>query len=260
MLGKNEQRIIDKPTPEQVKALLAKTEESKKKTQEKKKGSPAASSDKMDILLEKVEGLIKRQDRLEQLYNKGVVTAADNPTEKKTTDQEKQATKTNEQLLKEAELEQEKAQGKQEQPGQQPGQAQGQLTPEQYQALSAEEKVPILEAQLRQQPGAQLQGQPQSPGKLSGAQALYGLVEIIKATGPTIQTAIAKGGSNSDSPLRTFLDQMKTYESIEQGAIGRFFSYMKMLTSGRQEAIIKNIATSPGNVEIPKTDDGRIKE
>ncbi|GAI34388.1 unnamed protein product, partial [marine sediment metagenome] len=245
-----------------VKALLAKAKQSKKIAQKKKKGSPAASPKKMDILLDKIEGLIKRQDRLESVYTKGVVTATGSPgSGKKVSDHENQATKTNEQVLKEVELEQERAQGKQKQPGQQPGQPQQQLTPEQYEALSPEKKVPILEAQLQQKQGGQFQGQPQQRiGKLTGQQALYGLIEIIKATGPTIQTAIAKGGSNSDNPLKIFLDQMKTYESIEQGAIGRFFNYMKMLSPGQREKTMDNIATSgPGNVQIPKTDDGRIK-
>ena len=248
MIKKKEERIFDNPTPEQVKAVL---EKAKKITQNKKKGSPAATPDKMDKLLEKIESLVKRQDRLE-----GIVTAVGAPSsEKKATDQEKQAIKTNEEILAQVQAEQDKATGQEE-----PGQTKGQLTQEQYQALSPEKKVPILEAQLQQQQGGQLQAQPQSPGKLTGQQGLYGLIEVIKAAAPVVQTAVAKGGSNSDSPLKVFLSQLSTYESIEKGVMDRFFNWMKMLSPAQKEATISHIATSgPGNVEVPKTDEGRIK-
>ncbi|MBA7608887.1 hypothetical protein ES703_16071 [subsurface metagenome] len=250
MRKEKEERIFDNPTPEQAKGVL---EKAKKITQNKKKGSAAASPDKMDIVLDKIELLTKRQARLEEIYTKGVVTATgpvSDTSKKKVNDQEKEAGKTNEQLLAEAQAEQEK------ETGQQP---QGQMTPEQYEKLPDAEKVKLLEAQLQQQ-GGQLQTQAQTPGKLTGQQALYGLIEIIKATGPTIQTAIAKGGSNSESPLKTFLDQLQTYEGIEKGVMDRFFNWMKMLSPRQKEATINHIATSsPGNVEIPKTNDGRIK-
>ena len=248
MIEKSQQRIFDNPTPEQVKAVL---EKAKKKTQEKKKGSPAASPKKKDIVLEKIESLVKRQDRLE-----GIVTAVGAPSsEKKASDQEKQAIKTNQEILAEVQGEQDKATGQEE-----PGQTKGQLTQEQYQALSPEKKVPILEAQLQQLQGGQFQGEPQNPGKLTGREGLYGLVEVIKAAAPVVQTAVAKGGSNSDSPLKVFLSQLSTYESIEKGVMDRFFNWMKMLSPVQKEATISHIATSePRNVEIPKTDEGHIK-
>ncbi|MBA7530053.1 hypothetical protein ES705_22256 [subsurface metagenome] len=240
MTEKKQERIVDKPTKAEVKALLDKN---KKPVQKKKKRPPAANPDKLDLVLSTLNKYTEKVDRIE------TVLSAKDTKEQKGQTQDKP---TSEELLRQAEAEQEKAQGKQEQPGQQPRQPQ-QLSQEQYQKLPDPEKVKILEAQLQQQ-GAQ----PQGIGKLTGQQALYGLIEIIKATGPTIQTAIAKGG-NSDNPLKIFLDQMKTYESIEQGAIGRFFNYMKMLNPGQREKTMDNIATSPGNVELPKTDDGRIK-
>lgn len=85
MKEKKEERIFDKPTQKQVKQVLDKVKKAVQKKEEQ-------ASDKMDILLEKVEGLVKRQDRLEQIYTKGVVTSTANPkSEKKTTDQEKQS-------------------------------------------------------------------------------------------------------------------------------------------------------------------------
>ncbi len=244
MKEKKEQRIIDRPTPGQIKAVL---EKAKKIAQEKEKKSPAASApDKMDLVLEQISGLITRQTRLEELYNKGVVLpTGSQSSEKKTTGQERQS---NEELLAEAQAEQQKAAG-QEQPGQ-PGQQQAQLTPEQYQALPAEKKVPILEAQVKAQ-----QGQQQNVGKLTGQQALYGLIETIKAAVPAIQTAIAKGGSNGN-PLDSFLSQMKIYEGIEQGALSRFFNYMKMLSPGQREAKMDKLDTS---APIQRSNEGRIK-
>ncbi|MBA7713766.1 hypothetical protein ES703_122776 [subsurface metagenome] len=245
MIKKKEERIFDNPTPEQIKAVL---EKAKKKTQEKKKGSAGSSPDKMDILLEKIEGLVKRQDRIE-----GIVTAVGAPSsEKKATDQEKQAIKTNEQLLSEVELEQERAQGKQEQPGQ----PQAQLTPEQYQALSPEKKVPILEAQLQAQ-----QQQPNTgKGGLNGQAALYGLLEIAKTTSPVIIEAIKAKGANNGAPLNAFFNQLGVYQKIESTIMDGFFNFMRNLSPGQRQVTMDSIATSgPGKVEIPKTDDRRIK-
>ena len=244
MIKKKEERIFDNPTPEQIKAVL---EKAKKKTQEKKKGSAGSSPDKMDILLEKIEGLVKRQDRIE-----GIVTAVGAPSsEKKATDQEKQAIKTNQELLREVELEQEKATGQEE-----PGQTKGQLTPEQYQALSPEKKVPILEAQLQ----AQQQQANTGKGALSGQAALYGLLEIAKTTSPVIIEAIKAKGANNGAPLNAFFNQLGVYQKIESTIMDGFFNFMRNLSPGQRQVTMDSIATSgPGKVEIPKTDDRRIK-
>jgi len=244
MIKKKEERIFDNPTPEQIKAVL---EKAKKKTQEKKKGSPAASPKKKDIVLEKIESLVKRQDRLEE-----IVTAVGAPSsEKKATDQEKQAIKTNEEILAQVQAEQDKATGQEE-----PGQTKGQLTQEQYQALSPEKKVPILEAQLQAQ-----QQQPNTgKGGLNGQAALYGLLEIAKTTSPVIIEAIKAKGANSGDPLKAFFGQLGVYQKIESTIMDGFFNFMRNLSPGQRQVTMDSIATSgPGKVEIPKTDDRRIK-
>ena len=244
MIKKKEERIFDNPTPEQIKAVL---EKAKKKTQEKKKGSPAASPKKKDIVLEKIESLVKRQDRLEE-----IVTAVGAPSsEKKATDQEKQAIKTNEEILAQVQAEQDKATGQEE-----PGQTKGQLTQEQYQALSPEKKVPILEAQLQAQ-----QQQPNTgKGGLNGQAALYGLLEIAKTTSPVIIEAIKAKGANNGAPLNAFFNQLGVYQKIESTIMDGFFNFMRNLSPGQRQVTMDSIATSgPGKVEIPKTDDRRIK-
>lgn len=250
MTEKKQERIIDKPTPEQVKAVL---EKAKKAAQEKKKGSPAASPDKMDMLLEKIEGLIKRQDRLEQVYTKGVVLPTGSlSSEKKATGHEKQA--TNEELLAEAEAEQERL-AHQEQPGEQPGQQSGQLSPQQYEKLPDSEKVKLLEQQLQLQ-----QQQKTGKGGLNGQAALYGLLEIAKTTSPVIIEAIkAKGGHNSN-PLEAFFGQLGVYQKIQGTIMDGFFNFMRNLSPGERQTRMDAIAKSPPGNYTRETDQGRIKE
>jgi len=238
MRKQKEERIFDKPTPEQVKALLEKAKKGAKElVQEKQKEAP----DKLDLILETLTKYTAKVDRIESVLSQKDSTEQKNQTQHKPTSDE---------MLAEAQAEQEKAQEKQGQPGGVPGQAQGQVSQEQYQTLPDSQKVKLLEAQLQQQPG----------GKLSNRELLYGAVEVSKIFAPVVQSAIAKGSNNSNA-LEQFLNQMKIFETLEQGVIGRFFSYMKMLTSGRQKTILDNFGTSsPENVEVPRTDEGRIRQ
>ncbi|MBA7496620.1 hypothetical protein ES702_07229 [subsurface metagenome] len=239
MRKQKEQRIIDKPTPEQVKALLEKAKKGAKQPgQKKEKQAP----DKFDLILKALDKYRAKVDKIEDILSQK------DSTEQKTQTQEKPTSK---EMLAEAEAEQEKAEKKKGQPGGSPGQPeQRQVSREEYEKLSDSEKIKLLEAQVQQQQGA----------KLSGRELLYGAVEVAKVFGPVAQTAIAKGG-NSDNPLKEFLGQMQIYEKIQEGTIGRFFNYMKMLTSGRQKTILDNIAaSSSGNVESARTDDGHIKK
>lgn len=246
MIPKAEQRIIDKPTPEQVKAVL---EKAKKIAQEKEKKSPAASGNKTEVLLEKIEGLIKRQDRIEQIYNKGLPTGSLS-SGKKSPGQTQQS---NEELLREAELEQQKEAGKEE-PGQQLGQPEGQLSPEQYAKLPDAEKVKLLEQQIQLQ-----QQQKTGKGGLTGQAALYGLLEIAKTTSPVIIEAIkAKGGNNSD-PLKAFFGQLGVYQKIESTIMDGFFNFMRNLSPGERQTRMDAIAKSPPGNQTRETDEGRIK-
>ncbi|MBA7496778.1 hypothetical protein ES702_07387 [subsurface metagenome] len=244
---KREERIFDKPTKEQVKVVLAKA---KKKMQEKKKGAP----DKFDLLLTKIDGIVRRQDKLESVYSKAVVTATPGASsEKKATDQEKQL--TNEEKLAQVQAEQEKGTG-QEQAGQ--TQTQPFYESPEYAKLSDKEKRLAWEERARQQQAQHQQGQQQG-GKLSNQQLLYGAIEVAKVFAPVAQTAIAKGSSDG-SPLKTFFDQLGTYQKIESTIMNGFFNFMRNLSPGQREKQMDFIATSsPGKVEVPKNDEGRIK-
>lgn len=234
---KSEERIFDHPTDSPT------LEKGKNIPEEKKKGAPAASPDKVDILLEKVEGIATRQVRLEEIYNKGVVTAKGVPGSQKKVTGHDQGAKTSEEILAEAEAEQEKAAG-QGQPGQTQPQQQGQgqpfyETPE-YKKLSDKEKRLAWEEGARQQ---QAQQQPQGAVKVSNQQLLYGAIEVAKIFAPVAQTAIAKGG-DGDNPLKSFLEQMKVYQNIESTVLGGFFNFMKNLSPQQRQTTMDNIATS----------------
>jgi len=250
MKEKKEERIFDKPTAKEVKAVL---EKAKNIAQEKEKKSPAASPDKMDILLEKIEGLIKRQDRLETIYTKGVVLPTGNQSsEKKATGHEKK--RTNEQLLAEAQAEQERL-AHQEQPGEQPGQQSEQLSPQQYEKLPDSEKVKLLEQQLQLQ-------QQQKTGKVgvTGQQALVGLLELAKTTSPVIIEAIKAKGGNNSNPLEAFFGQLGVYQKIQGTIMDGFFNFMRNLSPGERQTRMDAIAKSPPGNYTRETDQGRIKE
>jgi vacuolar-type H+-ATPase subunit I/STV1 len=231
---KSEERIFDHPTPEQIKGVL---EKAKKISQNKKKGSPAASPKKKDIVLEKIESLLKRQDRLEK-----IITAVGAPSsEKKATDQEKQATKTNEEILAQVQAAQEKAQGKQE--------AGQQLTAEQYQKMSNSEKVPLLEAQLQAQ-----QGNPNNWGKI---------VQGINAVSPVVIEAMRHNQKNSGS-IGSFFENLKIYSGVENAMLGNVFRFFKLLSPNQQaqgaQSLIEKAAKLPGFPELPPIDTGHIGE
>lgn len=269
---KSEERIFDngtkKPSKEEVKKLLKRAEEAaKKRKKETPRKEEASLVKKLDLVIEKVARIDiiektlnetrEKTDKLEAIYNKAVIGAGNNPTQgEETKDQEGL---TNEEILARAQADQEKAAG-QQQPGQQPGQGRPFYQTPEYKKLSDKEKREAWEEGAQQQQSQQEQEQqPQQGGKLSSREVLYGAVEIAKVFAPVAQTAIAKS-SNSDNPLKLFLDQMKTYESIEQGAISRFFNYMRMLSSGQRQSTMDSVATSPpSTVEQPQVDEGRIK-
>lgn len=231
-IAKSEERIFDHPIDS------SSSEKGKNIGQQEKKGPATGTPDKTDILLEKVEGLVKRQDRLEEIYTKGTVTTTPGPgSEKKVTDQG-QGGKTTEELLREAELEQERVQRKQEQQGKE----QPFYETAEYAKLSDKEKRVAWEEGARQQ--QQMQGQQQGGVKLSNQQLLYGAIEVAKIFAPVAQTAIAKAG-NSDNPLKSFLEQMKVYQNIENTVLGGFFNFMKNLSPQQRQNTMSNIVTSP---------------
>lgn len=254
MTEKKEERIFDNPTPEQVKALLAKAKESKKKSQEKKKGSP----DKFDLLLTKIDGLVKRQDRLESAYNKGVVTLKRSPDSgKKATGQENQP--TNEEVLAQVQAEQEKATGqgkpRQTQPQQQ-GQGQPFYETPEYKKLSDKEARLAWEEGARQQQ-QQLQAQQGNPNNWGK------IMQGINAVSPVVIEAMRGNKSNSGS-IGSFFENLKIYSGVENAMLGNVFRFFKLLSPNQQaqgaQSLIEKAAKLPGFPELPPIDTGHIGE
>ena len=184
--------------------------------------------------------------------------------------------KTNQQLLDEAEREQEQ--------GEQGSQAQGQITQEEYQKLSAEEKVKFWEQQAQrasQGPTAEqalAQGerrqQPQTKATKAGInpQYIYLLTKTIENLGPIVQTAIAKGGGGEKSGesleslgkelvvglLRKSIDgqiggavgdgtkQLELFNSMQNQLLGGFFNTLKLLGKEPAQKMVTQIFATPG--------------
>jgi len=250
----SEERIVDKPLS-------------------KKKPPPEKPKDKLDIILEEIQGVKKdlkeyqgKTDRLEQVYNRSV-------TQEQTKGKGSGDTgKTNQQLLEEAQREQEKAEGQQ-----------GQITQEEYQKLSAEEKVKFWEQQAQrtsQGPTAEqalAQGerrqQPQTKATKAGInpQYIYLLTKTIENLGPIVQTAIAKGGGGKKSGeslenlgkelvvglLRKSIDgqiggagsdgvkQLEVFNSMQNQLLGGFFNTLKLLGKEPAQKMVTGIFANP---------------
>lgn len=233
-IDRSEDRIIDKPLSE-------------------KENPPEKPKDKLDLVLEKIGGF---ENSLKQYQEK---------TEQ-TTD------KTNQQLLEEAESEQEKTKGQQ-----------GQITQEEYQKLSTEEKVKFWEQQAQrasQGPTAEQalaegkrRQQPQTGATKSGInpQYIYLLTKTIENLGPIVQTAIAKGGGGEKSgesleslgkELVTGLlkrsiegqiggggsdgtQQLQAFSNMQNLMLGGFFNTLKMLGKDQAQKMVTNIFANP---------------
>jgi len=255
---KSEERIVDKG--------------GSKKTPPLKK-----PKDKLDIILEEIQGVKKglkeyqgKTDKLEQVYNRSVTPGQTKGGGSGTTG------KTNEELLKEAEREQEEGEGT-ERP-------KGQITQEEYQALSAEEKVKFWEEQAkRTAQGATAEqalaernrGQPpQSGAGKTGInpQYVYLLTKTIENLGPIVQAAIAKGGGGEKSGesleglgkelviglLRKSIDgqiggavgdgtkQLELFNNMQNQLLGGFFNTLKLLGKEPAQKLVTGIFTGPG--------------
>ena len=253
----SEERIVDKPLS-------------------KKKPPPEKPKDKLDIILEEIQGVktnLKeyqaKTDKLEKVYNSSVTkqeTKGGGPGT---------AGKTNEELLKEAEREQEQ--------GKQTEQPQAQITQEEYQALSAEEKVKFWEEQAKrtsQGPTAEQalteanrRQQPQPGASKTGInpQYIYLLTKTIENLGPIVQTAIAKGGGGKKSGeslenlgkelvvglLRKSIDgqiggagsdgvkQLEVFNSMQNQLLGGFFNTLKLLGKEPAQKMVTGIFANP---------------
>jgi len=268
-IDKSKDRIIDKPLSE-------------------KENPPEKPKDKLDLVLEKMEGFEKRlketgdkTDKLEQVYNRSV-------TQKQTKGGGSQTTgKTNQQLLDEAEREQEKAGGKQ-----------GQITQEEYQKLSAEEKVKFWEQQAQrasQGPTAEqalAQGERRQQSQTGATKAginpqyIYLLTKTIENLGPIVQTAIAKGGGGGGEKSGESLEslgkdlvtgllkrsiegqiggaagdgtqQLQAFSNMQNLMLGGFFNTLKMLGKDQAQKMVTNIFANPNlpGAQIPSASPG----
>jgi len=270
---KSEERIVDKPLS-------------------KKNPPPEKPKDKLDIILEEIQGVKKdlqeyqgKTDKLEQVYNRSV-------TQKQTKGKGSETTgKTSQQLLEEAQREQEK--------GQQTEQAQGQITQEEYQKLSAEEKVKFWEQQAQrtsQGPTAEQalaegkrRQQPQTGATKAGInpQYIYLLTKTIENLGPIVQTAIAKGGGGEKSGesleslgkelvvglLKKSIDgqiggavsdgtqQLQAFSNMQNLMLGGFFNTLKLLGKEPAQKIVTDIFANPnlpGSQISPGSSEQRI--
>jgi len=257
--NKSEQRIEDKSVSKKTLSL------------EKPK-------DKLDIILEEIQGVktnLKeyqaKTDKLEKVYNSSVTkqeTKGGGPGT---------AGKTNEELLKEAEREQEQ--------GKQTEQPQAQITQEEYQALSAEEKVKFWEEQAKrtsQGPTAEQalteanrRQQPQPGASKTGInpQYIYLLTKTIENLGPIVQTAVAKGGGGGEKSgesleslgkqlvvglLKKSIDgqiaggvtdgtkQLEVFNNMQNQLLGGFFNTLKLLGKEPAQKLVTGIFASPG--------------
>jgi len=252
-----------------------------------KEKPPEKPKDKLDLILEKVgkiDAIEKRIDTLEQTNNRSV-------SGKETKGEGSETTgKTNQQLLDEAEREQE----------QETGQPQGQITQEEYQKLSAEEKVKLWEQQAKrasQGPTAEqalAQGerrqQPQSGATKAGInpQYIYLLTKTIENLGPIVQTAIAKGGGGGEKSgesleslgkelvvglLKKSIDgqiggavsdgtqQLQAFSNMQNLMLGGFFNTLKLLGKEPAQKMVTDIFANPnlpGSQISPSSPEQRI--
>lgn len=237
MTEKKQERIVDKPSPEQVKQVLDKA---KKVAKEPVQKNQKQAADKLDLVLNTLNKYTQKVDRIED-----ILSAKDTEQQKAQT----QDKPTSEELLRQAEAEQEKTQGKKEKPGQHPGQPQ-QLTREQYQKLPDSQKVKILEQQLQT-----AQSQPGSP------QSAWLLGKLIDNVSPVVTAALQSGKSNSSS-VSSFFEGLKDYGHLENAFLNNFFRFFKFLSPTDQAKGAKNIveqAAKLPEVQIPR-DQGRIVE
>ena len=186
--------------------------------------------------------------------------------------------KTNQQLLDEAEREQEQ--------GEQGSQAQGQITQEEYQKLSAEEKVKFWEQQAQrasQGPTAEqalAQGerrqQPKSGTTKAGInpQYIYLLTKTIENLGPIVQTAIAKGGGEKSGESLESLgkelvtgllkrsiegqiggaagdgtQQLQVFSNMQNQMLSGFFNTLKLLGKEPAQKMVTQIFATPSPEE-----------
>lgn len=241
------------------------------------KSPPEKPKDKLDIILEEIQGVKKdlkeyqgKTDKLEQVYNSSVTPGQTKRGSSET------AGKTNQQLLEEAEREQTQGEGTQE--------SKGQITQEEYQALSAEEKVKFWEQQAqrtsqgptaeqalaegnrRQQPQSGTAKPPINP------QYIYLLTKTIENLGPIVQTAVAKGGGGEKSGesleslgkelviglLKRSIDgqiggavgdgtkQLELFNSMQNQLLGGFFNTLKMLGKEPAQKLVTGIFANAG--------------
>ena len=259
---KSNERIVDKPDS-------------------KEKQPPEKPKDKLDIILEEIQGVKKdlkeyqgKTDKLEQVYNSSVTPGQTKGGGPETTG------KTNQQLLEEAEREQ--AQGEQTQ------QSQGQISQEEYQKLSAEEKVKFWEQQAQrasQGPTAEQalaegkSGQQPQPGATKSGinpQYIYLLTKTIENLGPIVQTVIAKGAGGGEKSgesleslgkelviglLKKSIDgqvgggvsdgtkQLEVFNNMQNQLLGGFFNTLKLLGKAPAQKLVTGIFAGPGTAE-----------
>lgn len=264
----SEERIIDRPLSE------------------KEKG-PGKPKNKDELILEEIQDLRKelkqyqgKTDKLEQAHNRSV-------TQEKTKGQGSEtAGKTNEEILKEAEREQEE------------GEQKGQITQEEYQALSAEEKVKFWEQQAQRtsqglsaeqalaEGNRRQQPQPGATKTGINPQYIYLLTKTIENLGPIVQTAIAKAGGEKKSGesleslgkdyvtglLRKAIEgqtgagsdgtqQLQLFSNLQGQVLGNFFNTLKLLGKEPAQKMVSNIFASPslpGFQTLPGSSEQRI--
>lgn len=285
----------EKVSKEDIKKVLAKAKEvagakvdkSKERIIDKsvsgKEKPPEKPKDKLDLILEKVgkiDAIEKRIDTLEQTNNRSISG--------KQTKGKGSETKSNQQLLEEAEREQEQ--------GQQTEQPQGQITQEEYQKLSAEDKVKFWEQQAQrasQGPTAEQaleqserRQQPQTGVTKAGInpQYIYLLTKTIENLGPIVQTAIAKGGGGEKSgesleslgkelvvgllkksiegqvggAVGDGMQGLQAFSNMQNLMLGGFFNTLKMLGKDQAQKMLTNIFANPNlpGAQIPPASPG----
>jgi len=278
----------EKVSKEDIKKVLAKAKEAAgakidkpkdriiDKSVSGKEKPPEKPKDKLDLILEKIGGFEKslkqyqeKTDKLEQVDNPSLSGKQNKGEGSETTG------KTNQQLLEEAEREQEQEE--------QTGQPQGQITQEEYQKLSDKEKVKFWEQQAQrasQGPTAEqalAQGergqQPQTGATKTGInpQYIYLLTKTIENLGPIVQTAIAKGGGGEKSgeSLETLgkelvvglikksiggqiggatgdgTQQLQAFSNMQNMLLGGFFNTLKLLGKEPAQKMVTDIFATP---------------
>ncbi|MBA7612923.1 hypothetical protein ES703_20164 [subsurface metagenome] len=236
---KEEERIIDKPTKEEVKDLIKRAEKMAKNPDDKKK-TPASKKPvhKIDLVLTKLGAMENTLSK----YTKKTDTIETLLSNKDSQEQKAQTKLSSEEELAKIQAEQDKAQGKQ-QPGQQPGQAQGQQTPEQKVIGATQQFQQDVSQAQAAQTEAQKAGQQPQPGQVLTPQGAW-LLERAADAAKVIVPAILQSKGNTGTPLKAFFDQLKIYQSIENTIMGGFFNFMKNLSPQQRQATMDNIATS----------------